>query len=611
MTEDILLEPLKGYNSFFKEAIKEEAGRYFDELTQKAEVDIDSNRLTIKELRKKEAEANKVNKKLTGLKVGRVFSIIGVIVLAITSIISFFMVSKGGDTLVPLLVAIFSLLGAIGLLLLIFLVLNRKVKDTSLLLKKVNKKIDELSKTAFSQMARLNSLYDWNIPTTIIEKVIPTLDFDKYFDYKKYLNLIKNYGFADENDGNHSILFVQSGKILGNPFLVQQSKIHAIINKVYTGTRVITWTERRTDSKGNSYTVTRTQTLTATSTHPAPAYSKEVKLIYGNDAAGDLSFSRAPSGMSGKEEKEYDKYVRSHEDELRDRAEKSIKRGDKNPFTPLANSEFELLFGAYNRNHNVQYRLLFTPLAQVNLTKLIKSTDGFGDDYHFIKNKKINIIKSAHSQNADYSSNPSIYISNDYDWARKNFIGYISYYFKNIYFDFAPLLSIPLYQQMKSIDYIYGEDTPSNYSSYEHEAFANMFDDKMFKDERSITEAIIKTRFIKKDGLTDQVEVTAFSYRGENRTDFIPVMGGDGRLHNVPVHWIEYFPLNKTTYMNLRDVNSTRFDFNNKMNDNRFKEFINKNSINSTYSFSKGMLAVLGNNDVEKELDSIFKKEDE
>ena len=84
------------------------------------------------------------------------------------------------------------------------------------------------------------------------------------------------------------------------------------------------------------------------------------------------------------------KYVRNNEDELHKKAERDIKNGKSNPFTPLANSEFELLFGAYNRNNNVQYHTIFTNVAQLNFTKLIKSTDGFGDDYNKKKHKKFN-----------------------------------------------------------------------------------------------------------------------------------------------------------------------------------------------------------------------------
>lgn len=607
MSDDILLEPLKGYKSYYKDAVNKEAEIFFDELVNKAGTDIEKNKATIKEMKKKQKQADETNKRITGFKIGRVFAIIGIVIAFLVALIALFLEI---ETYLKIIICICGVLIGVGFILLIALFINKRIRVLTKEHDKLLARIKELSDLAFAQMASLNALYDWSIPTKIIEKVIPMLDFDPYFDARKYLSLVKNYGFSELNDSNSSSLFVLSGTILGNPFLLQKARLHEIKDKVYTGTKVISWTEYYYDSEGHRRSRTRTQTLTATSTHPAPFYHNEVTLIYGNDAAPDLSFSRKPSGLGGMSEKEYDKYVKKHTDDLHDLAEKSLKRGDKVPFTPLANSEFELLFGAYNRNHNVQYRLLFTPLAQVNQVALIKSTDGFGDDYHFSKHKKINTISSSHSQNADYSANPSIYISNDYEWAKKNFVGYINYYFKNIYFDFAPLLSIPLYQQMKSIDYIYGEDAPYNYSVYEHEVFANSFDDKLFKDPKSITEAILKTRVISKNGKSDEIEVTAFSYRGEPRCDFVSVMGGDGKLHSVPVHWTEYFSLSKTSTMSLRNVDSTRFDFNTKLQDNNLSNIIKSSSRGGNYSFQRGLVATLGKMD-EKQMDSIFKKDEQ
>ena len=37
--------------------------------------------------------------------------------------------------------------------------------------------------------------------------------------------------------------------------------------------------------------------------------------------------------------------------------------------------------------------------------------------------------------------------------------------------------------------------------------------------------------------------MTANSYYTVPRTDFVPVFGGDGRTHLVPVHWLEYIPV--------------------------------------------------------------------
>jgi hypothetical protein len=58
---------------------------------------------------------------------------------------------------------------------------------------------------------------------------------------------------------------------------------------------------------------------------------------------------------------------------------------------------------------------------------------------------------------------------------------------------------------------------------------------------------ILKTSFVSSVGDLDEIEVHAFSYKIIPRVDFVMVLGGDGRLHSVPVPWDDYIPINRTT----------------------------------------------------------------
>ena len=60
---------------------------------------------------------------------------------------------------------------------------------------------------------------------------------------------------------------------------------------------------------------------------------------------------------------------------LEKKSRKSVNQGTN--YTVFGNSEFEVLFGATNRNHEVQFRLLFTPLAQTELLKLMKEKNSW------------------------------------------------------------------------------------------------------------------------------------------------------------------------------------------------------------------------------------------
>lgn len=619
MTEDILLEPVSAYKTVYKQAVNDEAGVYFDELVTKSGIDVEANRQTIKEIKKNQKEVDSLNKSLSKLKAGKGWLIFGIIALFVIAAVCLFTWFMEPSDSYPLYVTIpvFILGIALAVFFIIFINknLNPKIKDAQARKDKLLKKIEELIALANEQMAPLNALYDWNMATTIIEKVIPILDFDKYFDGSKYAKLCKDYGFDELNDINHSTLYVQSGTILGNPYLIQKQRVHSIYDKAYTGSITISWTEYYYDNKGNRRSRIRTQVLTATTYHPAPMYTNQVALIYGNNAAPDLSFTRAPNGLGEKPQKQIDKYVKAHTDDLYKKAEKSLSSKSKSVFTPLANTEFELLLDALDRDHDVQFRLLYTPLAQKNTMNLLKSKEGYGDDFYFYKRKKINIISSKHSQGEDLSGSPHIFIGYDHDLARETFIAYVNNFFKVIYFDFAPLLSIPLYQQMKSIDYIYGDDAPSNYSAYEHEVFSNSFDENLLKHPESITSTILKTRMINKDGKSDKYEVTAYSYRGEDRVDYVTKMGGDGNLHTIPVYWIEYIPLTQTTTMELRNLNASRNDFNVKLKEGPLSNFISRNSTGGYYSFQRGLMALLVSSNYsineDKEMDSIFSKKDE
>ena len=192
--------------------------------------------------------------------------------------------------------------------------------------------------------------------------------------------------------------------------------------RIYTGSRVVTWTETVTDSQGHRRTVTQSQTLTASLSKPYPEYNDYTELIYGNEAAPDLSFSRGPSGASNMNEKQIERAVKKGEKKLRKKAQADMTDDDPTTnFTQMANSEFDVLFGAIDRDNEVQFRLLFTPLAQQNMTALVKAKEPFGDDFSFIKRGMLNYISSTHSQSFPFDAHPSQFVGYDIDESKRLF----------------------------------------------------------------------------------------------------------------------------------------------------------------------------------------------
>ena len=215
----------------------------------------------------------------------------------------------------------------------------------------------------------------------------------------------------------------------------------------------------------------------------------------------------------------------------------------------MGNKEFETWFHAKDRDDEVQFRLMFTPVAQVQMMSLMKdSAIGFGDDFAFIKRKKTNIIVPEHLRDAALGTDPATFRSWNFDAAKAFFSDFNERYFKNIYFTLAPLLCIPLYQETEFKTLEEGgagaRDIPCR---RECEAAANYCGEKRFKPEGCITRCLLKTVRVPSGAGEDIIEVTAHGYRGEERVEWKEATGGDGKRHSIAVPWTEYLPVEKTS----------------------------------------------------------------
>jgi hypothetical protein len=374
--------------------------------------------------------------------------------------------------------------------------------------------------------------------------------------------------------------------------------------KTYSGSITITWTTHSTDSKGNMQTHYHSEVLTATVEKPAPEYFYDTRLVFGDDAAPDLNFTRSPKLKGNESEKDIEHLVRKGEKELQKMTEKAVRKGGS--FNAMANSEFEILFNSFDRDNEQQFRLLFTPLGQTNMVKLIKN-DPYGDDFYWYKRKCLNYIFSKHSQDINYDITPQMFYDYDIENARKKFLEINQTFFKGLFFDLAPILSIPLYQQMKTHEYIYNIPYEAYHTKYEQEALANRFDKKLLMDPLSKTDAIIKCDFQSKDESVDYIDIHAYSYNTIRRVDYVSKLGGDGRLHQVPVEWFEYIPLEKVSKMSLCDENTTREKFNNST------ELVEKLASQRCLVYERGLLSLLmvDNNDIKDIRKNILKKDEE
>ncbi len=540
MIEDVY-EPLERYRDEFREKFAALAREKFKELTERSGIDVEANRALVKEIKGTQSAADSAKSKKT---CWGCLMALGFLVAAVALAVVYASGGLDGQTKTVCAACI-----AGGIILGIMMI--PLYSSASNLHSELTARVADGKRKAWAQMEPLNRLYTWDIPVRLIEATVPRLDFDPYFTAERLESLKRLYGWNDSFNEGKSMIFAQSGVINGNPFVFGHYLDMEWGEKTYEGTKEISWTEWETDAEGNEHEVERHETLYARVTKPIPVYSEQKFLLYGNDAAPNLTFSRDPSGLTGKE----GNFFGALRKKRRLNGLKAFSRNldDDSNFTLMNNHEFETWFHAKDRDNEVEFRLLFTPVAQTQMLNLMKDTKvGYGDDFTFIKQRKVNVLMSEHLSKATIDTDPERFRHWDYDAAFSFFVKFNERYFKDAYFSLAPLLAIPLYQQTRTHEEIWKDVIGRGATSFwEQEAVANYHGESRFEHPDCITRSILKTRVVARGDGESTVAVTAHGYRGEERVDYEDVHGGDGHWHEVAVPWTEYLPVARTSEMCL------------------------------------------------------------
>ena len=510
----VIFDPLKEYEEKIKDLHVQNTQQFFERLVEQSGVNVEENRKTVQLYNEHTLASQKLKKKRNWLLFWRVLMCI---------------------TLVLIPVVILKTTPAI-----------KALKED---IENAEKKAEELLAEAHRQMHPLNSLFTDKDALRLTESAVPLLKFDDTFSITQEIDMKLNYDFCEYNENEQSTLAVLAGRYNENPFLFENKLIHTMGTEVYHGYKTISWRETYRDSEGRTHTRMRTETLHATVTKPKPFYSTQVVLNYCAQGGPDLSFSRDASHLEQKSEREIERIVRRGERKLQRKTEKALAQNDD--FTSMSNSDFEVLFDALDRSDEVQFRTLFTPLAQTNMVSLLLSKTGFGDDFHFIKHRRTNRIVSNHSQGRALTLAAGEYGSYSFDVIKEKFLGKNEQFFKAVYFDFAPLLAIPLYQERPVHSLKPIPDYAQLYALKQCEVLANAVDYRYVVHPETKTQAILKPTFVRSHDGVDETCITAYSYDIAKRVDIVSVHGGDGRFHNVPVEWDEYLPLEARNHFHV------------------------------------------------------------
>lgn len=603
--DEKLLEPLKYYKDEAKQIHSENTEKLFDSFVEKSKIDVELNRSTVKKYKEKLSEVENSGKTLSRFKLLKTASIVVCVILGILFVYNLYQIISGLAAVKVIIIAIISLAACVAIIVLLKTKIAPKIANVEQLKKNLENEANDILNECYSQMAPLNALYDSDDARNLLNKTIPDLILDKNFNIERFEYLNEKFGLTDNTSTDVTSLKLLSGEIIGNPYVIVKELEHELGTYTYEGTLTIHWDTYYYDSKGNRVTEHHSQVLHAYLKKPKPYYSEYTTLIYGNEAAPNLTFSRKPGHIEKMSDKQFEKHIKKGSKELLNIQRNSISNGGN--FTPLGNDEFDVSFGAYDRDNEPEFRLLFTPLAQKNMVDLLRN-GMYGDDFHFTKRNKLNYITGEDTYNWNLDTFAGNFKNYDVDAARSYFKEFHSQYFDHFYFQFAPLLSIPLYQQHKTAEYIYKHKFNRNYTSYVAESVANVLAGE-YSHPDTKTRSILKTSLVSTDGETDVVRVDAYSYDAINRTDYVSVYGGDGNYHDVPVNWVEYIPLQNSSYMKLKDTNVQDSKYLEMRELDSFNNMLNNNGIDH-YAYENGMMGFKTNDastSIDAKLNDYFK----
>ena len=420
-------------------------------------------------------------------------------------------------------------------------------------LESLNGDISQKTSEALEQLRPFYRYLKWNTVTGLVEKTLPQLKFDDFLTEERLTDLTGTFRFDSSALSLKSIQYTHSGTFYGYPFIFLDVKGCSWGEKRYYGYKTIHWTTRERDRDGKMHTVYHSETLTASVTRPAPVFRKEKFLLFGHDAAPGLVFSREPSPLSGGHS--FFKAIRKR---LKLAALRRFEQNltDESNFTMMSNREFEVLFNSTDRNDEVEYRLLFTPLAQQQMVQLLNDTKaGYGDDFHYRKDKRITTITPRHLAQLAFSTEPVML--QEYSWkrVRRTLLDQYTEFFRSIYFSLAPLLTIPLYNEPRVTPptFTFGEWGENLISPWEMESIANYQGEGLYKHPESITDNLLKVSdVVHHDEIGTTAQIIAIGFKGIPHTEHVTVRGGDGRYHSIAVEWLEYIEVRSTRQMYAR-----------------------------------------------------------
>jgi len=536
-----IFSPLTQYQNTLQKEHERNVKEYFALLESHAKISREENAQTVAKYDEKQAQIQAHQTEVSSNKRKRNLGIFGVIALWLA--IVFIVFSIDLHPAIQAMITALTLGCSIFIIVKLCKSVNKENRDLHTKISALQEEANIFYSEAQKQAAPLNALFTNEDALHLFEKSFPSVVFDPRFTDQRLNELIHGYGFLQNASDNSCILDTLSGELYGNPFLYEKKRNFTMGTETYHGSLTIHWTTTERAANGQRRTVSRSQTLHASITRPKPFYQETTSLYFGNDNVPNVCFSRTHAHVDDKSESALERTLRKGERKLEKLQDQSFEKdGD---FTGVLNTDFEILFNATNRTDEYEFREMFTPRAQESMLELLLDKEGYGDDFSFSKHNKICTIQSDHSQyTANLSPLTSDFQSHDITQIEQSFLQKNKEFFRSVYFDFAPLLLIPPYQQpLIRSEKLQG----GNATAYTYESLAYRLADHTSPIGAS-TPTVYKTALAQRDG-EDRVLVRAYAYKAEPRRTYQRMLGRDGHWHDVPIDWFEYLPLQRTSYL--------------------------------------------------------------
>lgn len=413
--------------------------------------------------------------------------------------------------------------------------------------------VDRLKEEAREAIAPFYRCLGGDVVLRLIERVLPGVAFDNFLSQDRVEMCERIGGCAFTSFvKDKSMVASYCGCFFGYPFICYNAKRFYWGEKVYTGTKLITWTTRERDGNGRMRTVFHSQTLVASVRKPYPCFEEEKRFLFAHPEAPNLSFSRTPSSIAGETG-----IFANLKRRLRRRKLKKFEANltDESNYTMVNNEEFEVLFNASNRDHEVEFRVLFTPLAQQQMVYLLNDRMvGYGDNFSYTKLGCLTVLDAEHLQRMNFRTDLHFTEEYDFDRVLNLYRREWAEFFRMIYFTFAPLYAIPAYQAP-----VPEEEIPEalRVSRWEFEAMAHRMDCMYVLNPESQTENLFFAEEVAVQEGCAIAQMTALGFRGEERLDVQYVYGRDGNLHRVNVWWEEFSAVQRSFCLSARRIEGT------------------------------------------------------